>query len=79
MVYQLPLISTALLSLDLILVNTVCLIAAIFLGQHDIAPFQWQGIFCPSLGAEFRPHSEPKIATFFPNTMSDFPPIFFFF
>ena len=24
-----------------------------------------QGIFCPSLGAEFRPHSRSKIATFF--------------
>ena len=29
-----------------------------------------QGIFCPSLGAEFRPHSQSKIATFFPNTIS---------
>ena len=32
-----------------------------------------QGLFCPSLGAEFQPHSQSKIATFFPNTMSDFP------
>ena len=32
-----------------------------------------QGIFCPSLGAEIRPHSQWKIATlYFPNTMSDF-------
>ena len=30
-------------------------------------------IFCPSVGAEFQPHSQMKIATFFPNTMSDFP------
>ena len=34
---------------------------------------QYQGIFCPSLGAEFRPHSQSKIATLFPNTMSVFP------
>ena len=26
-----------------------------------------QGIFCPSLGAEFQPYSQSKIATFFPN------------
>ena len=26
-----------------------------------------------SPGAEFRPHSQSKIATIFPNTMSDFP------
>ena len=35
--------------------------------EHD------QGIFCPSLGAEFRTHSQSKTAIFFPNTMSDFP------
>ena len=28
------------------------------------------GIFCPSLEAEFQLHSQSKIATFFPNTMS---------
>ena len=28
---------------------------------------QRQGIFCPSLGAKFRPHSQSKIATYFPN------------
>ena len=38
-----------------------------------------KGIFCPSLGAEFRPHSQSKIATFFPNIMSDFPNTEFFF
>ena len=32
-----------------------------------------QGLFYPSLGAEFQPHSQSKIVTFFPNTMSDFP------
>ena len=26
-----------------------------------------QGIFCPSLGAEFWPHYQMKIATFFPQ------------
>ena len=26
-----------------------------------------QGIFCPSLDAEFQPHSQSKIATFFPQ------------
>ena len=35
--------------------------------------FCLQGTFCPSLGAEFRPHSLSKIATFSPNTMSVFP------
>ena len=38
---------------------------------------EFQGIFCPSIGAEFRPHSQSKIATFFPNTMSVFPNFFF--
>ena len=38
----------------------------------DKETFSQQGIFCPSLGAEFRPHSQWKIATLFPNTMSDF-------
>ena len=41
-----------------------------------------QGIFCPSVGAEFWPHPQSKIATFFPKTISDFPQlrrIFFFF
>ena len=33
----------------------------------------YQGILCPFLGAEFRPHSQSKIATLFPNSMSDFP------
>ena len=33
----------------------------------------WTGDFCPSLGAEFRPYSQSKIVTFFPNTMSVFP------
>ena len=27
-----------------------------------------QGIICPSLGSEFRRHSQPRIATYFPNT-----------
>ena len=40
-----------------------------FLANGDLS----EGIFCPSLGAEFRPHSQSKIATFFPNTMSVFP------
>ena len=31
-----------------------------------------QGMFCPSLGAKFQPHSRLKIATFFPNPMSVF-------
>ena len=31
-----------------------------------------KGIFCISLGAEFLPHSQSKIATFFPNTVSVF-------
>ena len=31
------------------------------------------GIFGPTPGAEFRPHSQSKIATVFPNIMSDFP------
>ena len=31
-----------------------------------------QGIFCPSLGPEFQPLSQSKIATFFPNIISDF-------
>ena len=43
--------------------------------SHTIYVFQ--GIFCPSLGAKFRPHSQSEIATFFPNTMSIF--CFFFF
>ena len=30
---------------------------------------KYQGIFCPSLGAEFWPHSQSKIATLFPNTV----------
>ena len=34
---------------------------------------EMQGIFCPSLGAKFRPHSQSKKATFFPNTMSVLP------
>ena len=42
-------------------------------GHHEEENRRQQGIFCPSLGAEFRPHSQSKIATFFPNTMSVFP------
>ena len=37
-----------------------------------------QGIFCPYLGAEFPPHSQSKIATFFP-ILCLFCPIFFTF
>ena len=33
--------------------------------------FSKQGIFCPSLGAQFRPHSQSKIATFFPKVKRD--------
>ena len=33
----------------------------------------YHGIFYTSLGADCRPHSQSKIATFFPNTMSVFP------
>ena len=36
-----------------------------------LPPFQ--GLFCPSLGAEFRPHSQLKIATFFPIPCLIFP------
>ena len=35
--------------------------------------FGMQGIFCPSLWAEFRPHSQSKIATFFPIPCLFFP------
>ena len=32
-----------------------------------------QGIFCPSPGAEFQPHFQSKIATFFPMPCLFFP------
>ena len=49
-----------------------------FFHEHNGAKLRYsntiQGSFCPSLGAEFRPHSQSKIAThFFSNTMSVFP------
>ena len=49
--------------------DDICLFGAT---ATDVAAL-FQGLFCPSLEAEFRPHSQSKIATFFPNTMSDFP------
>ena len=33
----------------------------------------FQGIICLSQGVEFRLHSQSKIASFFPNSMSVFP------
>ena len=34
---------------------------------------QWQDIYCPSLGADFRSHSKSKIATFYPMPCLFFP------
>ena len=50
--------------------QTLILARIIYMDDDD---YDNQGIFFPSLRAKFWPHSQSKIATFFPNTMSVFP------
>ena len=45
----------------------------IFSLQCQVADLIRQGLFYPSLEAEFRPNSQSKIVTFFPKTISYFP------
>ena len=50
--------------------------------ENKFICYSGQGIFCPALGAKFRPHSQLKIANFFPIPCLFYPikkSIFFYF
>ena len=61
--FELPHKMTCIGVCDLVTLNLKCCM----LRATQTRQVALQGIFCPSLGAQFRPHSQSKIATLFPQ------------